>query len=83
MEHESCRHLLSSLSDYIDGDLGVELCEAIDHHLQDCDNCRIVVDSLRKTVRLYRENSVEVEIPIEVRSRLYTRLDLIEFINRK
>ena len=83
MEHESCRHLLNSLSDYIDGDLGIELCEAIDHHLQDCENCRIVVDSLRKTVRLYRENSIEVEIPIEVRSRLYTRLDLTEFIDRK
>jgi anti-sigma factor RsiW len=43
MDHESCRFLLSSLSDYVDGELGDELCAEIDRHLQSCENCRIVI----------------------------------------
>jgi predicted anti-sigma-YlaC factor YlaD len=84
MDHESCRFLLSSLSDYVDGELGDELCAEIDRHLQSCDNCRIVIDSLKKTVYLYHVTSMEPPmVPDDVRERLYTRLDLSEYLDRK
>jgi predicted anti-sigma-YlaC factor YlaD len=84
MDHESCRFLLSSLSEYMDGELGDELCAEIDRHLQNCDNCRIVIDSLKKTVYLYQLTSMEPPtVPEDVRERLYTRLDLSEFLDRK
>jgi anti-sigma factor RsiW len=83
MEHQSCRHLLGSLSDYVDGELESELCAEIDRHLQGCERCRIVIDTLRKTVYLYHEGNSEVEVPSDVRERLFSRLDLDDFLNRK
>ena len=83
-EHEGCRHLLDSLSPYVDGDLSDELCVELERHLSDCENCQIVVDSLRKTVYLYRVASDEPPaVPEDVRQRLYHCLDLDEFVEKK
>jgi anti-sigma factor RsiW len=82
MDHGSCRHLLASLSEYIDGTLGNELCSELERHLEDCENCRIVVDSLRKTVYLYRVTSEPPTMPDDVRQRLFMRLDLDEFLEK-
>lgn len=80
MEHENCRHLLSSLSDYVDGELEAQLCAELERHLQGCENCQIVVDSLRKTIYLYRTTAAEIAMPQDVRQRLYSRLDLGDFL---
>lgn len=82
--HEGCRHLLDSLSPYVDGDLSAELCTELERHLSGCEDCQIVVDSLRKTVYLYRVTSDEPpSVPEDVRQRLYRCLDLDEFIEKK
>ena len=39
--HNNCEGLLGSLSDYIDGDLGAELCRQIEKHIAECEDCRI------------------------------------------
>lgn len=83
MEHNHCRHLKDSLSDYIDGELSEDLCTEIDRHMQECENCRIVVDSLRKTVYLYHASAETQVMPDEVRERLFTRLDLDEFLDHQ
>jgi anti-sigma factor RsiW len=80
MDHEQCRHLLSSLSDYVDGVLESELCSEIERHMQGCEKCRVVVDSLRKTITLYHEAATPAEVPTEVRERLLRRLNLDDFI---
>ena len=46
-EHGECRYLLGSLSDYVDATLEGELCAEIERHLAECENCRVVVDTLR------------------------------------
>jgi predicted anti-sigma-YlaC factor YlaD len=79
--HEECRALLNSLSDYVDGDLQQELCDEIELHMKDCENCRIVIDTLSKTVSLYQTSSESTVVPDEVRQRLFHRLDLDEFLN--
>jgi anti-sigma factor (TIGR02949 family) len=78
----SCRHLLNSLSDFVDGDLAQDICAEIERHLSECENCHVVVDSLRKTISLYRSCSQDPEIPSEVRARLYHRLHLEEFLEK-
>ena len=79
--HEECRYLLDTLSDYVDGDLQQDLCDEIELHMKDCENCRIVVDTLSKTISLYQTSSEPIKVPDEVRQRLYHRLDLDEFFN--
>lgn len=78
----SCRELLSSLSEFIDGALETELCAQIESHLAECENCRIVVDSLRKTITLYQQTSQEPDLPEDVRLRLFKRLDLEDFFRK-
>lgn len=79
--HEDCRQLLNSLSDYVDGDVPQELCDEIELHMKGCDNCRIVVDTLSKTISLYQTSSETTDFPEDVRQRLFHRLDLDEFLN--
>ena len=80
-EHSKCRSLLGSLSDFVDGTLGEGLCEEIERHVAECQNCRVVVDTLRKTISLYHESSVEAgEVPVVVRERLFRTLNLDDYI---
>jgi anti-sigma factor RsiW len=72
--HE-CRHLLGELSEYLDGEASAEFCAEIERHLADCEDCRIVVDTLRKTVLLYRDLP-QPGLPAGARERLYRALDL-------
>jgi anti-sigma factor (TIGR02949 family) len=82
MDHENCNKLLYSLSEYIDGELDSEMCAQIERHLEGCDNCRIVIDSLRKTVYLYQVTTEPASVPEDVRQRLFRRLDLDEFLGK-
>ena len=75
-----CKQLLGNLSEYIDGDLQAELCAEIEAHLKDCDNCRVVINTLRKTVELYEQTGEQVELPSEVRERLFRKLDLKDYL---
>lgn len=77
-----CKHLLGDLSDYIDGELRAELCAEIEKHLQGCENCRIVVNTLRKTVELYEQTCLMDELPQSTRERLFARLNLDDYLKK-
>ncbi len=79
-DHESCRQLLSTLGEYVDGDLSGELCAELERHMKDCQRCRIVVNTMKKTVELYQETGEETHVPDDVRERLYLRLNLEDFL---
>jgi anti-sigma factor RsiW len=80
-DNSTCHSLLGFLSDYVDGSLDKELCKEIERHVSDCQNCHIVVDTLRKTISLYHVSAVEEgEVPGEVRERLFRTLNLDDYI---
>jgi len=85
-EHQhdfKCSQMLGNLSDYIDGDLQADLCAQIEDHMKTCENCRVVVNTLRKTVELYEKSSeVTSEIPGEVKERLFAKLKIEEYLNK-
>ena len=70
-----CEEALCVLSDYVDGELSPDLCAENERHMAECGNCRIMVDTLRKTVILYREMGHE-EVPADAKTRLYAVLNL-------
>lgn len=82
MENHNCRDLLGSLSAYVDGELEAELCARLEQHLSGCENCRIVVDTLHKTVLLYQTTAAQSGVPQGVRERLFSRLNLDEFLKK-
>ena len=83
MEHETCRQLLGSLSAYVDGELAEDLCAEIERHMSTCENCRVVVDTLQKTIYLVHATASQPDVPEDVHQRLLHRLDLDDFIKRK
>jgi predicted anti-sigma-YlaC factor YlaD len=82
MKHENCKHLLDDLSDFLDGEASEEVCAEIERHLADCENCRVMVDTLHKTVLLYHELP-QPELPPDARKRLYQSLDLEAYLTDK
>lgn len=79
----SCKQLLASISDYVEGDIGPELCQEIERHIAGCEHCRVVVDTLNKTITLYHASAHESEIPNEARDRLYQVLKLDDLLEKK
>lgn len=79
-EHGECRKLLKDLSSYIDGDLDAALCQEIQQHMVECDKCRVVVDTLRKTVLLYHDLPPE-PMPEDIEERLFKRLKLTQYVS--
>ena len=80
-DHHQCHHLLGSLCDYIDGELRAELCRELEQHLAECEDCRIVVDTTKKTIDLvHASNDPQPGLPGDVRDRLFRRLNLEDYI---
>ena len=60
-----CNDVLEQLADYLDDDAREELCRAIEAHLSRCRDCRLEVDTVRKTIVLYQVDR-EVALPPSV-----------------
>jgi anti-sigma factor RsiW len=64
-----CRKHIQDIADYIDGELDAKLCSELEAHLKDCANCRLMVDTLKKTVILCKDGQRE-ELPESIREKL-------------
>lgn len=82
MKGEECRHLLGSLSEYVDGTLEEQLCAELERHLAECQDCRVVVDTLHRTITLYHQSAAQARVPEDVRQRLFRRLNLDDLIGK-
>jgi anti-sigma factor (TIGR02949 family) len=78
--HDNCAQMLGSLSDYIDGDLSPELCQEIEKHLAGCEDCRVVLNTTRRTIDLVHAPAETPGLPEDVRQRLFKRLNLDDFL---
>ena len=83
-KHSSeCKHLLGSLSEYIGGELEARLCAELEEHLEGCEDCRVVVNTLRKTVELYHQAEPgDDALPNAVRERLFYKLNLEDHLKK-
>jgi predicted anti-sigma-YlaC factor YlaD len=72
-----CQELLGQLNAFVDGELAAELCHDLELHLADCPDCRVVFDTLAKTITLYHTlDATPVALPADVEARLLRRLNL-------
>jgi hypothetical protein len=51
---QSCAKIFRHLCDNLDEGLNSHRCRAIKKHMEECANCMIYLDTLRKTIELYR-----------------------------
>ena len=76
----NCHGLAAVISEYIDGELSPELCAELEQHMRECQNCTIVINTLRKTIDLVQKSDPGECLPDEVKTRLYRRLNLDEYL---
>lgn len=78
--HKNCEELLGSLSAYIDGELNPELCLELEKHLAGCDDCRVVLNTTKRTIDLVHSPVEKPDLPDDVRERLFKRLNLDNYL---
>ena len=54
-----CPDYINDLNDYLDGTIDSDLCAEIEKHIGQCENCRIMVDTMKRTVSLCRDGKRE------------------------
>ena len=64
-----CRQVVDKISEYLDGELDPELVRELERHLEHCEDCRVVVDTTRKTVEIFYHTD-PAPLPGDVRERL-------------
>lgn len=81
--HATCEELLGSLSAYIDGELAPALCQELEKHLEGCENCRVVLNTTKRTIELVHSPVEKTNLPDDVRERLFKRLNLDDYLTAK
>jgi len=69
----NCEKVILELTSYLDGVLDSHMRMDLEEHLSHCTDCRIVVDTCRKTISIFC-NSEPVPLPEDVRNRLHSAL---------
>jgi predicted anti-sigma-YlaC factor YlaD len=69
----NCRDVILEVSSYLDGDLTPEALVELKRHLDRCLDCRVIVDTVRKTIDIYCQ-AEPIPLPEDVRTRLHEAL---------
>lgn len=65
----TCEELLKSLNEYVDDEAVLTVCREFAEHLAGCNPCRVVVDTIRNTIHLYKADE-PYPMPPEFAARL-------------
>lgn len=71
----NCRGVIRELSNFLDGDLDPVVRAELERHLEHCEDCRMVLDTTRKTVHLFC-HAEAVPLPDDVRDRLHKAIEM-------
>ena len=71
---KDCTDYIQNLCSYVDGEADDSICREIEKHLKDCPECRVMVDTLKKTVILCKEGE-KIHFPDELRAKLESALE--------
>jgi anti-sigma factor (TIGR02949 family) len=74
LKNVRCDEVLEQLSEFIDEETRAELCEEIRVHLAQCEDCRIEVDTVKKTIMLFQKKGLPIEIPVTIGAKLEAAL---------
>jgi len=68
-----CKDVIREISDYLNGDLDAGLMGDLQRHLEHCEDCRVIVDTTKKTIDVYC-NSEPAPLADDIRERLHAAL---------
>ena len=73
-----CSEALEYLKEHFGDDIGVEVYSELQKHIDECDDCHISYDSVRKTVLLYQSCEEPKEVPETIHDKLLKMLNIDE-----
>jgi anti-sigma factor RsiW len=65
----TCKDFLRELSDYLDSCLDAVTKKELDQHVEECPNCWVVMDTTRKTLKIYKGCEPQA-VPAELEDKL-------------
>jgi len=65
-----CTEFLKELTEYLDGSADAALREELDEHMHWCHECKVVLNTTKKTIEIYRDNKL-YELPERLRVKLH------------
>ena len=69
----SCEQVRAELSDLVDGEVMPEMRRDLERHISECQTCRVLYDSTRKTLTIVTESG-SFELPEALSQRLTARI---------
>lgn len=69
----NCNQVIAELANYLDDQIATEIRRELEIHLAQCQTCRTLVDSTRKTITIVTE-SRSFELPESVSARILERI---------
>lgn len=70
----TCNRFMEELSEYLDESVQGKLREELEAHVAECPNCWVIVDTTKKTLRIYKGMKPE-PLSDELQARLMGALD--------
>jgi hypothetical protein len=74
-KHPMCLKTLSEICESLGESIDSPLCKEVQSHLEQCPQCCAFVDSIKKTIHLYR-GYINEKVPHDIDEHLWKRLDL-------
>jgi predicted anti-sigma-YlaC factor YlaD len=71
----NCTSVAEHVCGELDEDINSPACRAIKKHLKSCPNCTAYLDSLKKTVLIYKRTS-NPRFPAKARNKLFATLKI-------
>lgn len=68
--------LIKLLEEQLGKDVDARIIREVAEHMEECPDCRVFVDSVKQTIKLYRVTEKETSIPDNVSERLFKVLNL-------
>ena len=66
----TCEHLHDRLTELAEGTLPADVCEEVNRHLAECQDCQFLRQDLEDLARLCREGAQPTTMPEGVRGRI-------------
>ena len=69
-----CPDIFNRLCDELGENIDSELCQELKDHIDNCEDCRCCLESIKNTVHLFQQQP-DKEVPADVTERLFKALD--------
>lgn len=70
------KEVYKQICDFMGEDLNTPVCKEVAEHLESCPNCKVYLDTVKKTVTICQETEKEKEIPQDIKNRLFKVLNI-------